>query len=127
MRAPGGVQTAIGKKALAALPWHEMRPHQEWTDPAATAEAWDKPYAAGIPGRLRVIYYPIGHLIPWQKPCVIKGFEPDVVYRGRFVDPRNGEVHESGDVQPASDGTWRVPPPVTMHDWVLVLEGRHGR
>jgi hypothetical protein len=100
MRAPGGTQTAIGKRVLASLPWHAMRPHQEWTEPAATAEAWDKPYAAGIPGRLRVIYYPINHLIPWQKPCVIKGFEPGVVYRGRFVDPRNGAVHDIGEVRP---------------------------
>ena len=35
-----------------------MEPHPEWVTPHWTSDDYELPYAAGIPGRLRVVYVP---------------------------------------------------------------------
>jgi len=93
--APGGRQIALGKSVLARLPWWQMEPHQEWIQPAATADQRVGPYAAGIPRRLRVIFFPQFHNFFESKVC---GLEQDVVYRARYVDPRTVVELEVGHV-----------------------------
>jgi hypothetical protein len=124
LQAPGARNVSAGKRVLEGLPWNELQPHQEWIEPAADETRRIGPYAAGIPGRVRVVYYPQFHLYPWtwNSRNLVKGLESDVRYRARFVDPRNGAEAPIGDVTPEADGSWRVPAPVTMHDWLLVME-----
>jgi hypothetical protein len=127
LQAAGGKQIALGKSALAKLLLKKdlqgslLEPHQEWVQPAANTEQWFAPYAAGIPGKLRVVYFPHFHLHPWADMRV-KGLEPGVIYQARFLDPRNGQEFPTGTVQADERGEWRVAVPLTMHDWVLILE-----
>jgi hypothetical protein len=123
MNAPGASQVALGAALLRKLPWQSMRPHPEWIEPAADDTKWFAPYAAGIPGRLRIVYYPLFALYPWLwSRNIIKGIEPGVCYRARLVDPRNGTETDLGEAAADRDGTWRVPCPPVSHDWLLIME-----
>ncbi|MBC9889975.1 MAG: hypothetical protein F7B06_09045, partial [Opitutae bacterium] len=55
---------------------------------------WDLPYAAGIPGELRIIYLP-GHYYDWTAPTV-KGLERDVPYHAFLFDPARAKRYELG-------------------------------
>ena len=111
----GSTQLGRGKKLLEAYPWWRFEPHQEWVDPHATSlidpsrkwnhktvqnefeksgGRWDLPYAAGIPGEVRIIYIP-GHYYDWTAPTV-KGLERDVPYHAFLFDPARGKRYELG-------------------------------
>jgi hypothetical protein len=75
------------------------------------------PYAAGVPGELRVVFTP-----PIFDPPKIKSLESGVSYRALFFDPRTGDNHEIGDVTPDAAGTWQTPILPTFEQWVIVLE-----
>ena len=82
---------------------------------------WDEknywmPFAAGIPGELRVIYIPA----LWNLPKV-KSLEPGP-WRGFFFDPRSGRDIPIPGVAPETSGDWQPPLPPVVADWVLVLE-----
>ncbi|HNR36011.1 MAG TPA: DUF4038 domain-containing protein [Candidatus Hydrogenedentes bacterium] len=116
MLLPGGKQAAWGASFMRRFPWWEMERRPEWVEPAWKRE---NPYtctAAGIPGKLRVIYTPMA----WDPPLV-KGLEPGVAYRAYYADPCTGTDHPIGDVTPDAEGNWRPPIPPEVHDWLLVL------
>ena len=115
MRLPGAAQLARGKRLLEELPWWRFTPHPEWVEPRATTlfephtdwyddtaaykaagAHWDRPYAAGIPGEVRVIYVP-GHYYDWAAPTV-KGLEPNVPYHALLFDPARGQRYALGTV-----------------------------
>ena len=79
------------------------------------------PYAAGIAGRVRVVYFP-APLAPWTPPTSVKGLEVGLLYQASYFDPKTGEQLPLGRVDAEIDGSWRVPYPAVMQDWVLVLE-----
>ena len=114
---PGSKHVGVGAKFLSTLPWTEFEVHDEWI-----ANAWDgtdgnKAVAAGIPGRLRVMYAPMA----WNFPAVLN-IETDVTYTAKYFDPVEGGTYDLGIVEPDADGTWTPTPPQVVHDWVLVLE-----
>ena len=75
------------------------------------------PYAAGIPGEVRIIYIPHGVSAPQ-----VKSIESGVTYEAFYFNPLNGTEHDLGTVVPTS-GTWRAPSvPSTALDWILVIE-----
>ncbi len=117
MHLPGSKQVALGARFLASLPWTELEPHNEWVEGGWDGSHPDQPVAAGIPGKLRVIYCPF----LWDGPKV-KGIEPGARYQARYFDPVEGGVTELGAVEPDEAGDWQAPYPPLMHDWVLVLE-----
>jgi hypothetical protein len=122
VNAVGSSQVAWGARLLSELGWERMAPHQEWIEPAADAERWFAPYAAGVPRKLRVIYYPVLTLYPWMwAKHVVKGLEPGVRYSAQLLDPRSGEAQELGIVQGDDKGEWRAPCPPVSHDWLVVL------
>jgi hypothetical protein len=115
MHYKGSTQLGMGKKLLQAYPWWRFEPHPEWVVPHATIltdqgrtsdhrtvqkafEAlngrWDLPYAAGIPGEVRIIYIP-GHYYDWTAPTV-KGLERDVPYHAFLFDPVRAKRYELG-------------------------------
>ncbi|MBC9867591.1 MAG: DUF4038 domain-containing protein [Opitutae bacterium] len=116
MHFPGSTQLGQAKKFLEAYPWWRMEPHLEWVDPHCTSVfetnknwsdameplrefqarggRWDLPYAAGIPGELRIIYIP-GHYYDWTAPT-IKGLEPEVPYHAFLFDPARAKRYELG-------------------------------
>jgi len=120
-RLPGSQQVGLGKRFLARYPWQRLEPRQDWVEPCASPQDYQRPFAAGIPGRLRIIYLP-RPVFPWAGGGVfVTNLEPDVPYRAYFFDPKTGQELPLGQVQ-AAEGRWQVPLTPVMQDWVLVLE-----
>ena len=97
-------------------PWWQFKPHPEWLSSHATKENHYAPYAAGVPREVRVVY------IPGFSSVLVKGIEPDTCYRAFYMDPKDGEEIDLGEVAPDEDGNWQSPKPPIFQDWVLVLE-----
>jgi hypothetical protein len=123
-RLPGSAHVALGKRLLERYPWWEFRSHPEWVENHWTKENYFGAYAAGVPGRVRVIFWPATF---GSSP--VKGIEPGVEYRAFLFNPATGDETDLGKVVPDSqatwqipvgEGTWRVMP--IYQDWVLVLE-----
>ncbi len=123
MRLPGSAHVSLGKRLLERYPWWRFEPHHEWIEPHWTTRNWLGPYAAGIPGEVRVVYFPWSTAAAWLREgaFTLKGLEPDVAYRSFFFDPTSGREHPC-DLVPDSTGDASVSHPPIMQDWVLVLE-----
>jgi hypothetical protein len=102
---------------LMRYQWWRFEPHPEWADPHWSPGNYDLPYAAGIPGEVRVIFIPPA----WNAPT-LKGLEPGVPYSAFYFDPKSGKPHDLGEVKQDSSGAWPAPLTPTYADWVLVLE-----
>lgn len=127
---PGSHQLGLSKRLLERFPWWRMEPHPEWIEPHWTEENYVGPYAAGIPGELRVIFFPLS----WWGAGVVKGIEPDADYDAFLFNPVSGDQTELGRVVPDENGDWPVRPlgpdawalmPV-YQDWILVLSRKRG-
>jgi len=117
---PGSAHLALGKRLLERYEWWRFEPHQDWVDPAGSPEHTEWPFAAGIPGQVRVIYM-YGPM--WGETILtVQKIEAGAHYTAFYWDPRTGEEHPLGPVQPRADGSWRIPIHPTLSDWVLVLQ-----
>jgi hypothetical protein len=114
---PGSEHIGLGKRLLTRYAWWRFEPHPEWVDPHWSKEDYQKPYAAGIPGEVRLIFIP-----PSWNPPTVKSLEPGVTFRAFYFDPKSGKEHDLGGVTPDSTGSWLAPITPTFADWVLVLE-----
>jgi len=112
---PGGRQVGLGKKLLERYEWWRMEPHPEWVEPHWNRDEYFFPYAAGIPGELRIIYTA-------NPECVIKHLERDVSYRASWFNPMSGEDFPIGVIRGDDNGDWKSPPMLIYQDWILVLE-----
>jgi hypothetical protein len=119
----GSTHVGLGRKILASLAWWQLEPHPEWIFPAATPTDFMKPYCAGVPGRLRVVYLPKGQA-PWVAPFQLRQLEPGVAYTARYVDPITGRAEPSVEVVASPAGEWPLPYPPILQDWVLILEAK---
>lgn len=115
-RLPGATHIAHSKALLMRYPWCRFEPHPEWVDPHWNEKNYWMPFAAGIPGELRIIFIPT----LWNPP-LIKSLESGH-WRGFFFDPRTGRDIPIREVAPDSLGAWQSPIPPVVADWVLVLE-----
>ncbi len=119
----GGAEVlGVGRKLLLALPWWRLEPHPEWVKAAGT-ESLVTTSVAGIPGQLRVYYFPRS-LPNWGSRPTVLGLEPGVTYRGTFVSPIDGRSYDIGPVAGDGQGHWAVPPGPILQDWVLLLDAR---
>ncbi|NIA22347.1 MAG: DUF4038 domain-containing protein [Anaerolineaceae bacterium] len=126
---PGSRQLGLAKRLLQRYRWWEFEPHPEWIGPHWTPSDYVLPYAAGIPGRVRVIYIPLSRWPETIKPKTVKKIEPDASYRAFLFNPTNGDEVDLGKVTPEANGDWRMPVsrlPI-FQDWVLVLESTDRR
>jgi len=116
---PGSRQIGLGKRLLERYEWWDFQPHPEWVEPHASADNYNAPYAAGIPGKVRIVFLPSG---VWG--ITLKAIETDTSYRAFLFSPVNGEEQEIGPVEPDEQGNWRIPISRTpiFQDWLLVLE-----
>ena len=131
---PGARQVGIGRSILERYPWASMAPHPEWVrsewpqlwyeerhvtvhEPSWRAADGFQAYAAGIPGRLRIIYSPR----QFEGPLVT-GLEPDARYVACYINPRDGAEYRIGPVTPDEHANWRPPMAPLAQDWVLILE-----
>ena len=126
---PGATQVGIGRQILLELPWERFESHPEWVKPHQRPKDRIQPYAAGVTGGPRVIYFPVAGLVrdslgfhtvelrdlgrrPWQ---------------GQFVNPRTGAREPTFVISPTVDGTFILNggiggPLPSKEDWVLLLE-----
>ena len=125
-RLPGSAHVGIGKRLLERYDWWRFEPHPKWVEPSAGEDDYVAPYASGIPGEVRVIYFPRA-MTSWGAPAFVKGLEAEVQYTAFFYDPKSGREVPLGEVEADAEGSWRVPSPTLMQDWVLVLECVDGR
>ncbi|PYV23627.1 MAG: hypothetical protein DMG24_13485 [Acidobacteria bacterium] len=114
---PGSEQIGIAKRLLTRYPWWRLEPHPEWTEPRWSKDNYELPYAAGIPGELRIVFIPV--IFTQLK---MKSLEPGVVYRAFFFDPRTGDEHPLGDAAADAQGIWQARLLPTFEQWVLVME-----
>lgn len=118
----GSQQLGLAKGLLTAYDWSHFEPHPGWVEPAGSAANVEAPFAAGIPGQVRIIYL-YQPTVPWVKTRTwVCQLEPDVSYLAFYWNPRNGRRHDIGAVEPNEEGRWAIPIQPTMSDWVLVLE-----
>ncbi|AZN39982.1 apiosidase-like domain-containing protein [Paenibacillus albus] len=119
---PGSRQVGLGKKLLERYAWWSFEPHPEWVPVAPeNAPLMAKPYAAGIPGEVRVIYAPFLMAFGGVEVLALEA-EEDVAYRAFFFDPATGDEYDFGRITPDGDGKWQTGPAKIFQDWVLVLE-----
>jgi hypothetical protein len=119
MHLPGSSQVALAKRLLEQYPWQGLQP-----DPYSST------YAAGIPGKLHIIYLP-----QWE-PQAVEMLEPGTEYRASFFNPITGERTDLGVARAGGARyidqqqrlwSWPVPkPPNDKQDWVLILEAIEG-
>lgn len=120
-RQPGSAQLGLAKALLERYEWWRIEPHPEWVEPSGSPEHIELPFAAGIPGSLRLIYF-YGPNWPWGTPFMVRQLESTVQYRAFFWDPRTGQEYPIGPIQADADGCWKIAPQPEMTDWVVVLE-----
>jgi len=122
MQLAGSAQIGMGKRLLERYHWWLFEPHQEWVEPCADDADSFQPYAAGIAGEARLVYFPYP-LAPWNSTRPrIKSLEDGIKYHAFFFNPASGEQQELGIVQPDPLGDWVVPQPAIGQDLVLVME-----
>ncbi len=86
---------------------------------AAVRDEYLTPYAAGVPGVVRIVY------LPRAQAVTVRKLEPDVQYAVSTFDPTTGRREEIGAARPDADGSWTASPPVGMAgDWVLILDAK---
>ena len=120
MDLPGSTHVGVGKSILEGFEWWRFEPHQEWITPAADDADFMLPYAAGIPGEVRLFYFPRA-IAPWGMKFTVRSLETSVAWKAVFIDPKDASEEDVGPIEPDSSGSWGVPQPSVMQDWVLAL------
>jgi hypothetical protein len=134
----GSTHIGHGRRMLENYEWWRFERHREWVEIPERAGGATETFAAaaGIPREVRVIYFGQPYF-RWMPPSKVLALESDVSYLARWFDPILGVFADSTDpqphrhyhvepmpVEPDDEGTWVVPYPPVMQDWVLVLERR---
>jgi hypothetical protein len=131
---PGSQQVGSAKELLTRYDWWRLEAHPEWVEPHWSAhisigrqgdepkEGYLLPYAAGIPGELRIVFIPLNM---WQLPKIVK-LEPGVSYDAFWFDPATGKEYHIGMIAPDSDGAYQLQrvKHIDLVDWVFILQNR---
>ncbi len=121
----GAVHVSKAHALLRSLGHHTFSVHPEWASVKLRGnyEAYPiapRAFAAGIPGKLRVIYFPV-RWYHWDGHAV-HALEPGVRYKAAYVETDTLKRHELGVITGDANGDWRCPTLPHMFDWVLMLE-----
>ncbi|NVM28438.1 MAG: DUF4038 domain-containing protein [Candidatus Helarchaeota archaeon] len=122
MHLPGSKQVGLGKSLLERFQWWLMEPHREWVSPHWKGSNPWLPHAAGIPGKLRIIYIP-PRIYQWSGPK-LKKLEPDITYHAFYFNPINGDEYDLGTITGNKKRQWQAPEVPLCQDWILILEKR---
>ena len=110
MHFPGSAQLRHAKSLLETLPWQQFKEHPEWVEKDV--------FAAGIPGKIRVIYQPNRGVYKWNG-IAVRNIEPGT-YSAFYFDPVSGRRYDLGLHN--LSGTWQSPNVPSPQDWVLVMQ-----
>jgi hypothetical protein len=113
MNFPGSAQLGRGKALLSTLPWQQFAEHPEWVEAGR--------FAAGIPGKVRVIYQPGRGVYNWDG-ITVNSIEPGS-WSAFYFDPVSGRRYDLGVHQ--MSGTWKSPNVPSPQDWVLVMQAQN--
>jgi hypothetical protein len=113
---PGSGQLGIAKKLLGRYEWWRFEPHPEWVEPRWTSKDYMQAYAAGIPERVHMFFFP-----SWNSN-VIKGLQAGSTYKAFFFNPANGREYPIPSVDRDDTGNWKPAAPPIFQDWILVVE-----
>lgn len=124
---PGSGNMGVAKELLQQYEWWSFEPHQDWIEIGAPPAIYTEdagqffvPYAAGIPRKVRIIYFhTFVQLAPLQ---AVNNLEADVRYAAFFFNPSTAERFALGEVNPDENGNWQPPQPPVFRDWILVLD-----
>lgn len=116
----GSKQLGIGKNILEEYDYNKIEPHPEWLNKHADRENPYGPYCAGIPGKLRIIYFTKAG--KGYGDFSVLNLEKDLKYNYRFIDPITGKKYPAKPVHPDETGKWSVPQEPVSQDWVLIIE-----
>jgi hypothetical protein len=112
---PGSAQLGMATALLERFAWWRMEPHPEWIEPHWSEQNYMQPYAGGIPGELRVFYFPKTGVVNHK----IMHLEAGVRYRAFWWNPVSGKETDLGWIPEAEQ--WRPPAPPILQDYVLVM------
>jgi len=113
---PGSQQLGLAKALLMRFQWWRLEPHPEWMEPHWSDADYMRPYAAGIPGQLRIAFLPAP-----GSAVKMKQLERDVTWRAFFFNPATGKEHDLGTVNADANGEWQSPETPVIQDWICVL------
>jgi hypothetical protein len=120
---PGSGQIGLARRLLVRYPWWQFEAQPSWIEPGQNEKSRMLPYAAGVPGQVRVIFIPADAIwLVWRGEVMLKALEPELNYQVFYFDPKTGAEYALG-VTAGSD-SYRLPKPPIFQDWVLVLERR---
>ncbi len=92
----GSYQVGVGRKILEQFEWWKLEPHLEWIPPVATESLRPfSAYAAGVPRRLRIVYFSAVSGID----LVVKELEAGVEYDAHFITPSSGKRLPLGKIK----------------------------
>ena len=117
-RLPGSEQLGLAKALLERYAWRRIAPHPEWIDPHWSTQNYMQPYCAGIPGELRIAYFPRTGSVRQR----MVNLEAGVRYKAFWWNAANGKRTDIGPVDTNGAGEWNPPAPPIFQDYVLVLE-----
>ena len=120
---PGSGQLGLGKRLLERHPWWQFEIHPEWVEPHQTKEGRISAYAAGIPGIVRIVFFPAAtSWVAWRGEMAIRALEPGLEYHAFYWNPKTSLEHDLGMVAGDAEGDYVIPKPPVFQDWILVLE-----
>ena len=114
---PGSKHLGLAKGLLTRYEWWKFESHPEWVEPHWSKAEYARPYAAGIPRQVRIVFVPN----IWDTLKVVR-LESGVNYKAFFFHPPTAKEHSLGNIHPDGNGTWEAPFTPTVGDWMLVLE-----
>jgi hypothetical protein len=125
---PGAAHAGLGRRILLTLPWERFEPHPEWVRPHATSKDRIQPYAAGLPGGPRIVYFPVPGLVRNSLgfQAVHLGQLGPHRWQAHFVNPRTGRHEQPFTIDPQPSGTVTLNsgpagPLPSKEDWILIL------
>ena len=111
----GSFYVGLGRKILEQYHWQDFRVYPTWTSTYDSENALT-PYAAGIPGSIRLIYFPRG-LAPWGVKNKVLELDTNKTYSITYIDPMTGKRYPKGTVNGISE--WTVEPAPILQDWLV--------
>ena len=117
---PGSRHIGDCKKFLTSFEWWKFTYRPDWVARPCTLNAPDGFFAAGIPGKTRVVFCPNFGGDFWGRVKILN-IEKDVIYRAVRFNPLTNAVADIGEVVPDADGNWTTPGVDMFGDWIFAL------
>lgn len=121
----GSAQVGYGKRFLEQFAWWMLVSCNELVEAPTEKLSMFAPVCGAIGSTVRIAYLP-GPITPGSFPIRLKGLDQQHLYNGRYFDPVRNQYHSVGKVRAGVEGTWALPLPPIMQDWVFVLEKVEG-